>query len=1046
MRRRIFCIFLCMIFLMLNISESVYAQEVADYVAEENIVQEYNFEYVLNSDWGNGFNALINISVNEKIDDWTLEFDYAREITEIWDATICSHEAEHYILKGKEYNTAIEAGQMITIGFNGNGGNEFDDITNVSLYSGDKRTGDDTDTDTGNEPEDGAGDNENNQNEVKICFNTSDYEEYAYEEENCYVVNKEITSISGTAFNADIIMQMNYKIYDCLENVLKQGNIDVREDWIIEEAGLAIGYNRIEIEVVTENESKIEKISLINTCAENMSRVQVDMEDSDGDGIPNYYEEILGFDKGRADTDGDGLTDYDEFLYTDTDPLKFDSDENGISDGDEDFDEDGLRNVEEVEYKTACYMMDTDGDGLSDYEEIRIYGTNPLLYDSDEDGIRDGLEIERGWNPLGEDSDGDGILDGEEVLKQTREEEIDETIKQGVKKVSVTLECSGDIDERLSVVNTFDIDLQSSNVVGIIGVPVEIHAESNFNTATIRFFYNENALGNVNENNLKLMWFDEENRKYVLLEDSYVNAQNNYVEYETTHFSTYLLVDAENWLGVMEDNRNRYQEMQKLTKKYTSIGHMYKCFENGMTWSEAKQKCEKMGGHLVTITSENEQTIIEALLKEEGVKNNYWIGAEKNANGAIQWITGEKFSYRNFKVGQPDSIIEDAIMIYRNNNPYSPGNCFGLWNDLKKDGTCKGEAFFGVNNFGYICEWDYVGLQDNDGDGLYDIYDLFYTNESGETIVQLNNGQVVYCDSSDPFTNPYNNARRNVGDGAVTELTYGNEVWQCILFDAYSYYGLSPEFIYVDGKENRNGVENNQKMEYVTTPDEYINKKYIVKEHYEIDGEAIDCSIADLHNKLYYKWAEMEDGRKNRLISLGQIWLNLTPVFEIPYEQCTECLSFYLNDKNNSSSKRKYIPIDDMMKNSSNMKQLYNQNIKKLKEASKAILNKNNNEIYIATSPSASMWKGVESMGYSITGVYGILQSRTTFGVFNDSGAVLTAHCKYDENTDKIHAEVYYYIADYYDFSEPQIMIDLNAYGQACTYELYGKYVSNIEY
>ena len=30
--------------------------------------------------------------------------------------------------------------------------------------------------------------------------------------------------------------------------------------------------------------------------------------------------------------------------------------------------------------------------------------------------------------------------------------------------------------------------------------------------------------------------------------------------------------------------------------------------------------------------------------------------------------------------------------------------------------------------------------------------------------------------------------------------------------------------------------------------------------------------------------------------------------------------------------------------------------------------------------------------------------------------------------------------------SEPQIMLDLNAYGQACTYELYGKYVSNIEY
>lgn len=71
MKRRIFCIFLCMIFLMLNISESVYAKEVGDYVTEEKVVKECKYEYVLNSDWGDGFNALINISVNEKIDDWT---------------------------------------------------------------------------------------------------------------------------------------------------------------------------------------------------------------------------------------------------------------------------------------------------------------------------------------------------------------------------------------------------------------------------------------------------------------------------------------------------------------------------------------------------------------------------------------------------------------------------------------------------------------------------------------------------------------------------------------------------------------------------------------------------------------------------------------------------------------------------------------------------------------------------------------------------------------------------------------------------------------
>ena len=43
--------------------------------------------------------------------------------------------------------------------------------------------------------------------------------------------------------------------------------------------------------------------------------------------------------------------------------------------------------------------VDTDGDGLTDYEEIFIYGTSPYLEDTDGDGISDKDEIERGTNP-----------------------------------------------------------------------------------------------------------------------------------------------------------------------------------------------------------------------------------------------------------------------------------------------------------------------------------------------------------------------------------------------------------------------------------------------------------------------------------------------------------------------------------------------------------------------------------------------------------------------------------------------------------------------
>jgi len=42
---------------------------------------------------------------------------------------------------------------------------------------------------------------------------------------------------------------------------------------------------------------------------------------------------------------------------------------------------------------------DTDGDGISDFDEINLYSTDPALADSDNDGFTDGAEIISGFNP-----------------------------------------------------------------------------------------------------------------------------------------------------------------------------------------------------------------------------------------------------------------------------------------------------------------------------------------------------------------------------------------------------------------------------------------------------------------------------------------------------------------------------------------------------------------------------------------------------------------------------------------------------------------------
>ena len=86
---------------------------------------------------------------------------------------------------------------------------------------------------------------------------------------------------------------------------------------------------------------------------------------------------------------------------------------------DEDFDhdDDGLSDYNESKvWGTNPFLADTDGDGLDDYEEIMIYFTDPLISDSDFDGLTDGIEVNVvGSDPWNEDSDSDGLTDGVEV-------------------------------------------------------------------------------------------------------------------------------------------------------------------------------------------------------------------------------------------------------------------------------------------------------------------------------------------------------------------------------------------------------------------------------------------------------------------------------------------------------------------------------------------------------------------------------------------------------------------------------------------------------
>ena len=127
--------------------------------------------------------------------------------------------------------------------------------------------------------------------------------------------------------------------------------------------------------------------------------------------------------------------------------------------------------------------------------------------------------------------------------------------------------------------------------------------------------------------------------------------------------------------------------------------HSYELIVEDVSWTQAAERCKELGGHLVTISDEDELNTVIQMAEEKGVPR-LWIGCRR-VNGELIW-ENEETGYEKWAKGEPsyvdinDQVAEDYIMLWDNNG-------WG-YNDNRNDPIADYPQWYS-GTVGFICEY-----------------------------------------------------------------------------------------------------------------------------------------------------------------------------------------------------------------------------------------------------------------------------------------------------------------------------------------------------
>lgn len=253
----------------------------------------------------------------------------------------------------------------------------------------------------------------------------------------------------------------------------------------------------------------------------------------------------------------------------------------------------------------------------------------------------------------------------------------------------------------------------------------------------------------------------------------------NYVENVNVGTASVLVTGINNYTGTVEkvfeiQQKSFYDSaIPTGAKKYNShYYYLYKIcddegviFDPNFTWTKAKNECEKLGGHLVTINSAEEQSMLEEWLPEDGL-NMFCIGATAK-QGNWKWITNEDMIYENI-------LDEDWLGVTTNISYVDDGGCrmvyapqygwnwtWGGINDSQED----------IN--GYICEWESDILKESNSLEIVLDKELYtYDGNEKKPSVTIKFDDTILKYGTDYLIEYSNNVK--IGTATVTVTGIGN--------------------------------------------------------------------------------------------------------------------------------------------------------------------------------------------------------------------------------------------------------------------------------